>query len=398
VRYGALAAAALKYCNYVINQLKYLDRLRAIAVIGVLVVHTSQFAFANLSDSGSSGLAIGTLLSAGRFGVEVFFLLSGFLLSYLYEAPGKPKSNKQFFLARFFRIWPLWIIFSGIWSLVYLLANSEVSEVFEPDWVLTGFILSSVFLLWLSPEHYGSFIGGAWSIQIEVFSYVIFAAMRNLSVNRILVLATFVNLLGLALVFIGDMEGFGILDALRRLSFQTGFNFFVLGWLLARVFTHHDLLSKSPEAMKSSVLESFTFVFANHSVVLSAWILSFLLSPAFHGNTIEAIGFVALALVFAQLSGRSSLISRLLERTGKLSYFMFFMHFVLLYALDLAIPSESRPSSLALVLAFDSVAIPIIFVACYIPAIFSLKFFEAPLMSFARKLGSGGKGKGDRLN
>ena len=47
-----------------VNQLSYLDRLRAIAVIGVLVVHTSQFAFANLSDSGSTGLAIFTLLSS----------------------------------------------------------------------------------------------------------------------------------------------------------------------------------------------------------------------------------------------------------------------------------------------------------------------------------------------
>ena len=394
MRYGEPATPALKYCNYVINQLNYLDRLRAVAVIGVLVVHTSQFAFANLSNAGG---AIFTLLSAGRFGVEVFFFLSGFLLSYLYEAPGKPKSNKQFFLARFFRIWPLWLIFSGIWSLVYLLANNEVSKVFEPDWVLTGFILSSVFLLWLSPQHYDSFIGGAWSIQIEVIAYLIFASMRSFSVTRILALATIVNLLGLALAFIGDIDGFGFLDALRRLSFQTGFNFFVLGWLLARVYAHHNLLTKNPGTVKSSVLESFTFVFARHSVLLSAWMLSFLLSPAIYGNTIEAIGFVTLSLAFAQLSGRNSLISKLLERTGKLSYFMFFMHFVLLYALDLAIPLESRPSSLGLVLGFDFVAIVCIFVACYLPAALSLRFFEAPLMALARKIGTGANQNGDPL-
>jgi peptidoglycan/LPS O-acetylase OafA/YrhL len=326
-------------------------------------------------------------LFAGRFGVEVFFLLSGFLLSYLYEGPGQPKSNKQFFFARFFRIWPLWIFFSGVWSLVYLLANSEMSQAFELDWVLTGFILSSVFLLWLSPEHYDSFIGGAWSIQIEVFSYLIFAAMRNFSVTRILVLATLVNALGLSLVFMGDLDGLGILDALRRLSFQTGFNFFVLGWLLARVFTQHKLLSKSSGSVRSSVLEAFTFVFARHSVAISVWLLSFLLSPAIYGNTIEAIGFVVLALVFAQLSGRSLLISKLLERTGKLSYFMFFMHFLLLYALDLMIPLESRPDTLAFVLVFNIVVLVAVFLACYVPATFSLKYFEAPLMSFARKAG-----------
>jgi peptidoglycan/LPS O-acetylase OafA/YrhL len=122
--------------------------------------------------------------------------------------------------------------------------------------------------------------------------------------------------------------------------------------------------------------------------------VSFLVSPAIYGNTIEAVGFVALAIVFAQLSGKSRWVSRLLERTGKLSYFMFFMHFVWLYILNSVIPVEARPSSLALVLAFDAVAICLIFIACYMPGIFSLKFFEAPLMSFARRIGSGAKGKG----
>jgi peptidoglycan/LPS O-acetylase OafA/YrhL len=344
--------------------------------------------------SDSASLAIFTLLSSGRFGVEVFFLLSGFLLSYLYETPGKQKTNKQFFLARFFRIWPLWIIFSVAWSVIFLLDDEEGSKFSNPDWVLTGLVLSSIFLLWLSPEHYDSFIGGAWSIQIEVFAYMLFAMMRSWSVGRILTVAISVNLLGLALTFVSSVDGYGVLDALRRLSFQTGFNFFVLGWLLARVFTHHTVLVANPAKTKSPVLESFSFIFTQHSLLLMAWMVSFLVSPALYGNTIEAVGFVALAIVFAQLSGKSRWMSRLLERTGKLSYFMFFMHFVWLYILNALIPLEARPSSLALVLAFDVVAIFLIFVACYLPAAVSLKFFEAPLMALARKLGTlGERGK-----
>ena len=116
--------------------------------------------------------------------------------------------------------------------------------------MVTGLILSSVFLLWLSPEHYDSFIGGAWSIQIEVLAYLVFALMRGLSVGKILTIAISVNLLGLALSFLSSMDGYGVLDALRRLSFQTGFNFFVLGWLLARVFTHHTVLATDPAKTK----------------------------------------------------------------------------------------------------------------------------------------------------
>jgi peptidoglycan/LPS O-acetylase OafA/YrhL len=95
--------------------------------------------------------------------------------------------------------------------------------------------------------------------------------------------------------------------------------------------------------------------------------------------------------VFAQLSGRFHVVCRVLERTGKLSYFMFFMHFVWLHILNSVIPVEARPTSLALVLAFDAVAIFLIFIACYLPALASLRFFEAPLMVFARKLGTGAK-------
>jgi len=377
----------------VASHLNYLDRLRAIAVFGVIVVHTSQFAFANSVDLGSAGFAVLTLLSSGRFGVEVFFLLSGFLLSYLYEAPGKQKTNKQFFLARFFRIWPLWVTFSFVWSLIFLLQHQDGSKFSNPEWVFTGFILSSVFLLWLSPDHYDSFIGGAWSIQIEVIAYIVFALMRSMSVGRIVAVAIAVNLAGLALSFLGSLGGYGVLDSLLRLGFQTGFNFFVLGWLLARVFTHHTLLLNDPAKVKSAVVDSFAFVFSQHSILLSAWMFSFLASPAIYGNTIEAVGFVALAMAYAQLSGKFPWLSKLLERTGKLSYFMFFMHFVWLYILDSSIPLETRPSSLALVIAFDIVAILFIFVACYLPALLSLRFFEAPLMVYARKHGSRSKGR-----
>lgn len=369
------------------NQLVYLDRLRAIAVIGVILVHTAQFSFANLNDESGASSAVFTMLSAGRFGVGVFFLLSGFLLSYLYEDPSAKKTTKHYFLARFLRIWPLWIFFSVSWALIYYSsAQTMQAPTIDLEWILLGVILSAFFLLWISPTHFDSFIGGAWSIQIEVFCYLMFAWLRGKSVSTLLSVAVLVNVAGLGLAFTGDLEGGGVLDALRRLSLQTGTNFFILGWIMARVFAHFNI--SHPTTGKTgteSLQESFRSVFSGHEWLLVVWLGTFLFAPAVYGSSIEAVGFVLIAVVLAHVLGKFSISSRLLQMTGKLSYFLFFMHFVVLYFGDLAVPAASRPDSLGAVLAMNLGVGVLVFVLCIGPALLSLRYFERPLVSIVKK-------------
>ena len=369
------------------QNLSYLDRLRALAVLGVLVVHTSQFSFANLAVSTSAEVAIFTILSAGRFGVEVFFLLSGFLLSYLYEGTASKKTNKQFLAARFLRIWPLWIVFSMVWALIYAVSlQGGTSENIDSEWILVGVILSAFFLLWVSATHYDAFIGGAWSIQIEVISYAIFAFLRNRPVATILLIAVAINIAGIGVTFAGDLEGPSSLSAVRRLSLQTGFNFFVLGWMLARVYTHQRKIFGEDKSGSPSLWESFRQVFSGHELILGLWLASFLLAPAIYGNPIEAVGFVALAAIVAQISGATTLTSSILERTGKLSYFIFFMHFVILHFASRLIPASDRPDALGEVLLFNLVSILVVYIGCALPALVSLRYFEKPILSLAKKL------------
>jgi peptidoglycan/LPS O-acetylase OafA/YrhL len=369
------------------NQLVYLDRLRAIAVIGVIMVHTAQFSFANLNHESGAASAVFTILSSGRFGVGVFFLLSGFLLSYLYEAPSAKKTTKQYFLARFLRVWPLWILFSISWVTIYYFSSRTIqSPAIELEWILLGLTLSAFFLLWLSPTHFENFIGGAWSIQIEVFCYVLFAWLRGKSVRTLLAFAIFINIVGVGLAFTGDLEGVGVLDALRRLSVQTGTNFFILGWLMARVFSRLKVSRPTNGKTEAeSLQESFRSVFSGHEWLLIFWLGTFLFAPAIYGSSIEAVGFVIIAVVLAHVLGKLSLVSRFLQMTGKLSYFLFFMHFVVLYFVDIAIPEGSRPETLGAVLAMNLGLGVLVFLLCLGPALLSLRFFEQPLMSIAKK-------------
>jgi peptidoglycan/LPS O-acetylase OafA/YrhL len=366
-------------------QLLYLDRLRALAVISVIVVHTAQFSFANLAVETGVQSAVFTILSAGRFGVEVFFLLSGFLLSHLYEGEAK-KTTGQYFLARFLRIWPLWIVFTGVWTFIYFFARQDLAVPQESDWIVIGVVLSAFFLLWASPAHFDSFIGGAWSIQIEVVCYLLFAWLRGRSTRVILTLAVLVNVIGVSLALTGDLQGLSLVDALRRLTLQSGINFFIMGWLFARVYGH----SKKPDGKSAkvdvkSLRESFQHVFSGHEWLVVIWVGSFLFAPAIYGNSFEAVGFVCIAIVLAQLCVKFSRISRLLERVGKVSYFMFFMHFVLLHFLNIAVPVSVRPDSLGQILFANLLVGGSVFGLSLLPAIFSLKFFERPLMQMAKK-------------
>ena len=98
------------------------------------------------------------------------------------------------------------------------------------------------------------------------------------------------------------------------------------------------------------------------------------------------MGFVALAAIVAQISGATTFTSSILERTGKLSYFIFFMHFVILHFASRLIPASDRPDALGEVLVFNLVSILVVYVGCVLPALVSLRYFEKPILSLAKKL------------
>lgn len=84
-----------------------LTGLRAIAAYSVVLFHYGS-SFVN---SVGVPYPIGKILSNGYLGVSFFFVLSGFILAYSYRNPLTTWSTKKaFFLARFARIYPVYIV------------------------------------------------------------------------------------------------------------------------------------------------------------------------------------------------------------------------------------------------------------------------------------------------
>ena len=91
---------------------KGLNELRAIAALAVLFHHVELFknkeGFSSLLNFKYSSYLISHI---GRNGVNLFFVLSGFLITFLLLQEKENNSTimlKKFFLRRIFRIWPLY--------------------------------------------------------------------------------------------------------------------------------------------------------------------------------------------------------------------------------------------------------------------------------------------------
>src|ERR1700753_539270 len=87
------------------HKLHGLDHLRALAIVSVLCFHYQFFGHPEWESGRVSGF--------GWTGVDLFFVLSGFLIAgQLFEkvAAGKTVSLKEFFIKRFFRIIPPYLV------------------------------------------------------------------------------------------------------------------------------------------------------------------------------------------------------------------------------------------------------------------------------------------------
>ncbi len=125
-------------------------------------------------------------------GVDFFFIMSGFFLSYIYrEQFAKPNLAKhnigRFWLYRFGRIYPLHVVtllfFAGLIALGWtedtgtLLVANDDNE--TPTFFIANLLMYHGWGV-LAPEDTGSFNHPSWSLSIEVFIYLVFPLLALL--------------------------------------------------------------------------------------------------------------------------------------------------------------------------------------------------------------------------
>lgn len=162
-------------------EIKALTGVRIIAALWVVFFHIrgnigSEFPFRWL---------IAPLIEHGELGVDLFFALSGFVLTLNYVdrmgARFSVQNAATFLWARLARVWPVFfltLLTAGLWHGV-LMATRVGDPVEVRDFgVLSFFRQTLLVALWTEPSHDRLMWNGpSWSVSAEAFAYVLFPVL-----------------------------------------------------------------------------------------------------------------------------------------------------------------------------------------------------------------------------
>jgi peptidoglycan/LPS O-acetylase OafA/YrhL len=187
-----------------------LDGIRGIAVLGVMLCHFTSVGLPN----SVLGKLVRRPLEAGWSGVDLFFVLSGFLITgILYDAKTGPHYFRRFYLRRALRIFPLYfgflIVFFGVLPHVVAFTPAMHQQEARQGWLWiygTNLIMARearwLFIAdWMELAHF-------WTLAIEeqfyfVWPLVIFALSRRGAIRACLAVMAVAVVLRTVLVLRG---------------------------------------------------------------------------------------------------------------------------------------------------------------------------------------------------
>lgn len=307
-----------------------LTGIRALAAFLVLFLHADQNIPIGITHVG--------VVSRGYLGVDLFFLLSGFILTYVYfDSMERPTGRKFaiFMWHRFIRLYPVHIAVLAALVIVVLAAGRLGLNLRSPEAFTFDALPWQVLLVhaWGVTDQM-SWNVPSWSISAEWFAYLCFPlvalGLRCIRNPAMLLVVAVASLGAAALIF--SLAGWGLSgawiapSALVRITGS-----FVCGAALCRY------------AVLQDALESRS---AFNDAAAMAALAAFLVLPSF--GTPDYVLIALLAMFIACLAISSGVTARLFALApmvwlGEISYSLYMVHFPVLRALGIVF----RPERLA---------------------------------------------------
>ena len=304
-----------------------LNGVRFIAVLIVILDHTelfkSYFKLNTLwSESYSSHL--------GSFGVTIFFVLSGYLITYLLLLEKKESgiNIKNFYIRRILRIWPLYFILMilGFFILPHLNCFSvpvyqSVENNFTEKFLLFSFFMANIAFVYYPVV---AFAGVLWSVAVEEQFYLIWPNIikrfKNVFFTLFVCLSLYMILKGILLFNILGVNSV-LPPKLYKLIERTRFSSMMIGGLGALV------IFSGKELFKQCIYNWFVQIFSY--IMLALLLLNIVHFPFFDFVKNEFTSFFVAIIVVNISSNVNSLINlenKYLNFLGKVSYGMYIYH------------------------------------------------------------------------
>jgi peptidoglycan/LPS O-acetylase OafA/YrhL len=163
------------------GEIRALTGLRLFAALSVVAYH---FQFTRGETYARILEPFQPVIQSGALGVDLFFVLSGFVIAHVYAAtlgPGlRPRAAGSFLWARLSRIWPVYALVTvgfGAWLLVRAQVDKDgiiTAQVLQPSLGARSWVAQLLMVqLWNRPVVHGaSFSGPSWSISAEWLAYL----------------------------------------------------------------------------------------------------------------------------------------------------------------------------------------------------------------------------------
>lgn len=155
------------------NKMRSIEGARALAALAVVLLHAADLMRV---DHFSGHIGLGQIFDFGYVGVDFFFVLSGFIITYIHFFDiGNVESVPRYLWRRFSRIYPIYWVILLLTVVVITLARLSAGKGFSLDIGLSD--IPGTILLFMGTGE-PKYVGVAWSLQYELVFYVVFCILQ----------------------------------------------------------------------------------------------------------------------------------------------------------------------------------------------------------------------------
>jgi peptidoglycan/LPS O-acetylase OafA/YrhL len=367
------------------RNIRALDGIRGLAIILVMLHH---FEYQIPPNNIAITYTI-LIFDFGWVGVDLFFVLSGFLItSILLDTRKADNYFSSFYARRILRIFPLYYsVLILILTLRHFCPPLKPISPLPADEKLYFLYLTNWLVLWKG--HWGpNILGHFWSLAVEEQFYLIWPVFVWLLTPKRLAKTAALGCLAAILVRIMWVNYGGPAPAIA-IATVTRMDTLLCGALGAIFFQDAAIFTKlRPWLLRIAWVAAFIVIVGvvvmrhNHG----PW--GGLLFIETIGFTLMAIGFTALVLYAAATDGKATLFqrvfrSRVLSEFGKYSYGIYVYHVPVLAAGDLAIRPH-LPPALVSNIWFNLLYVALLFGVSFLIAMLSYEHFERHFLAMKR--------------
>ncbi len=271
---------------------------------------------------------------SGGIGVQFFFVLSGFLISYILLHSKQQKGSfdlKNFFIRRTLRIWPLFYAMIAVAFLTpYLLdwiGLSYSNEGYEPNWLASCLFLENYMMMTTHEMPNVSPLVVMWSLCVEEHFYILWG-----------LLFYFIPIKGIPLLIISAII---VANISRIIYFNVGLDF-------ADLFTNLDYFAFGAIPAyclikKESVIDWIGQLSAGTKYVVAVFTFLAVFSSAYYDFTFKLLiepfilGGLFMAIIFFTLPTQNRLYindNNLMSKAGIYTYGLYLYHTIIINLLN----------------------------------------------------------------